>query len=107
MATTWDEASKCPRDGQFTGKVIQRRNLREGGQLITLECPEDNCEYSTTGWVVQTRPDGSIPDPIDPNTRDKNYAPTSMSHQRRRMVLDALEEQAAAEQRPGTEVRSF
>jgi hypothetical protein len=106
MVATWDEASRCPRDG-FTGKVMSRKGLGGGGQLVSLVCPGDNCEYHEQGWVVQVRPDNTIPDVTPVEQREKHYAPTSMSNQRRRMVLDALEEQAASEMRPGTEVRPF
>jgi len=107
VSTSWDEASRCPRDGQYQGKVVKRAPQREGGQLITLECPETNCEYHTSGWIVQTRADGSIPDKIDPRTRERRFAPTPMAHARRRAVLDALEEQVASEQRAGSEVKQF
>lgn len=102
MSTSWDEASKCPADGS-TGRVVNRR--REGrSQLVTLACTNTRCAYHEDGWVVQIRPDNTIPDPIDPNTREKRFAPTSMAHARRRMVLDALEEQIASETSPGGEV---
>jgi hypothetical protein len=104
MSSTWEEASKCPRDGAYTGKVINRRRIPEG-QLVTLECPEDNCPYHTDGWIVQLRPDGSIPDPTPAEQREKRFAPTSSSSTRKRLVLDALEEQIALEQKAGGEVR--
>jgi hypothetical protein len=61
--TTWDEASRCPRDGQYTGKVVSRKPMGLAGQLVTLECPEDNCPYHDIGWTVQVRRDGTIPEP--------------------------------------------
>jgi hypothetical protein len=106
MTTPWDEASRCPRDGAFTGKVTQRKPF-EGGQLVTLVCPEDNCEYHEMGWVVQLRPDGTIPDKLDVHNREKSFVLSPTAAQTKRRVLEALEEQAAAEQRPGTEVTRF
>jgi hypothetical protein len=107
MTTSWDEASRCPRGDGFTGKVESRKALPSGGQMVTLVCPGDNCEYHEMGWVVQIRPDNTIPDKLDVNTRERSFAPTAVSHQRRAQVMRALEEQAASEMKPGTEVRPY
>jgi hypothetical protein len=108
MSTSWDEASQCPGDGT-PGRVVNRRAVprdQGGGQMVTLECNLTRCEYHEQGWIVQIRPDNTIPDPTPKEQREKNYAPTALSHARKRAVLDALEEQFAQEQRPGTEVKS-
>jgi len=104
MSATWEEASRCPRDGQFQGKVTSRKPVQGGGQLITLICPEDNCKYHEMGWIVQTRSDGSIPDVTPPDQREKFFPRTSMSSARKQMVHDALARQVELEQRPGHEV---
>ena len=104
MSTTWEEASRCPRDGQYQGKVVNRKTIHGGGQLLTLQCPEDNCSFHEDGWIVQTRPDGTIPDKMDPRDRDKRFYKTSMSSARKQMVTDALARQVELEQRPGSEV---
>lgn len=103
MSASWDEASKCPRDGAYTGKVIQRKPVRGGGQLVTLVCPEDNCAYHDMGWIVQVRPDGTIPDAVAPSQREKQFISSPVAAQRKKAILNALEEQVAAEQRTGSE----
>lgn len=99
MSTTWEEASSCPRDGAFTGQVVKRKATQEG-QLVTLICPEDNCSYHVDGWVVLIRHDGSIPDKIDPRTREKQFAPLNLRPERQEQVLADLERQIAQETRP-------
>jgi hypothetical protein len=107
VSATWEDASKCPRDGQFTGKVVSRKSLGRDGQLVTLECPEDNCPYHANGWIVQLRADGSIPDPVAAESRERRFLPTPSSSTRKRIVMDALEEQVALEQSKGGEVRGI
>jgi hypothetical protein len=105
MATTWTEASLCPRDQAYTGKVVSRKPIKGGGgQLVTLECPETNCGYHSMGWIVQILPDGSIPDAVAPGSRDKQWIKSSMSATRAQQVRDMLAEQAELEQKPGAEV---
>jgi hypothetical protein len=106
VSTSWDEASACPNDG-LTGKVVFRKpipHVEGGGQMITLTCPNERCEYSTAGWIVQTRSDGSIPDKVDPTTRDKNFSKSRMSQTQEQQVRDLLALQAEAETRPGYEI---
>jgi hypothetical protein len=106
MSSTWDEASKCPRDGGYTGIVVSRKPVRGGGQLVTLECPETNCEFNATGWIVQIRPDNTIPDKLDLSTRETQYKNT-MTETQKQTVRDALARQVELEQKPGYEVRGY
>lgn len=103
MSTSWDEASSCPNDGS-PGKVEHRRPQPGGGQLVTLTCNQTRCQYHKDGWVVQIRPDNTIPDKIDPRTREKAAPAYHFSNTRRDNILAALEQQTRAEQKPGTEV---
>jgi hypothetical protein len=105
MSTSWDEASQCP-DDQFTGKVINRKPIRGQGTLVTLECPNERCQYHETGWVVQVRPDNTIPDKLDLSTREKQYRNT-MTEAAKQQVRDALAQQVLDEMKPGSEVRSY
>jgi hypothetical protein len=57
------------------------------------------------GWVVQILPDNTIPDPIDPTTREKQYSFTTNDKIRRRKVLAGLEEQVQRELKAGTEIQ--
>ena len=103
MTATWDEASACPAD-ETPGKVMRRQPQQGGGQLVTLTCNQTRCPYHTDGWVVQVRPDNTIPDKIDPRTREKQFTPLQFNSMRREATLAALAEQARSEQRPGYEV---
>jgi hypothetical protein len=106
VSTAWEVANKCPRDGAFTGKVVNRKGAPGGGQLVTLECPETNCEYHDTGWVVQIRPDNTIPDKLDLSQREKQFKNT-LSQTAMQQVRDALAQQVANEMKPGYEVENY
>ena len=109
MTTTWDEASKCPRDGAFTGIVRERRRL-EGSlsPIVTLVCPETNCPYNADPWIVQIRPDGTIPDAPSAEERRAARGPRmKTSETQAQKVRDMLAEQAANETKPGYEVRGL
>lgn len=106
MTTSWDEASKCPRDGAYTGQVVMRKALKGGqGQLLTLICPETNCPYNKDGWIVQLMPDGTIPNPTPPEQRERIIPKMHFSRERQSRVLDELAAQAEQETRAGAEVR--
>jgi hypothetical protein len=102
MTATWDEASRCPRH-QLTGKEESRRPMKggvQGGELITLTCPQDECEYKDVGWIVQVRPDGTIPDAA--TTHDKSFDPLPGWRQERgRDTIQNLREEIELSQRPG------
>lgn len=107
MTIPWDEASRCPRDGT-QGKIVFERAAKDAlghvnGVLKTLECGLESCEYSKTGWLVQVRPDGTIPDP--PEKRDKFFQ-SRISEANKQAIRDMLAAQAEAELRPGAEVRN-
>ena len=103
MSTSWEEASACPSDGS-PGKVEHRKPAAGGGQVVTLTCNQTRCPYNVDGWVVSIRPDNTIPDKIDPRTREREYAPLFAAKERRSMILENLQEQMLREQQPGAEV---
>lgn len=70
--TTYDTARRCPTCEQL-GQRIGTRSLPERGQgsLHIFRCQNDRCPKSGRDWIVQVRPDGSIP---EPNTnREKSF----------------------------------
>lgn len=71
---------------------------------MTLVCNQTRCPYHEDGWVVQIRPDNTIPDRIDTRTREKEYTPLYAFNERRSALLGNLQEQLEREQRPGAEV---
>jgi hypothetical protein len=59
--TTLEEASHCP-SCKFPGEANPReQNLGRRGKLITYTCRNERCDWCNTSWVVQVRPDGTIP----------------------------------------------
>jgi hypothetical protein len=103
VSTTWDEASKCPED-ESTGKVVSRKQQGRAGQLVTLECQLTRCQYHDMGWVILVRPDGTIPDKVEPSQREKTDFDAVLYRQRRARYIEALERQASEETKPGAEV---
>lgn len=61
--TTLDAARRCPKCEQ-PGVEENRRHMRGGGMSITFGCHNERCRwYGQPGWVVDVRPDGTLPDP--------------------------------------------
>lgn len=102
MTSSWEDASRCPAD-QSPGKEQGKRPFN-GGQLITLTCQNTRCEYNDTGWVVQIRPDGTIPEPT--TERDKFFPKLAgWQKERARDRIQNLEDQLKHEMLPGGEIR--
>jgi hypothetical protein len=104
MPTTWDEANRCPED-QYTGIVQSRKSYKGGGQIVTLTCPQTRCQYYEDPWIVQVRPDNTVPDRIDPNERRKANPRPKINQAAAQQARDILAQQVLAEQRPGYEVQ--
>ena len=89
--TTWDTASKCPTCG-FTGKSQAQNKAPDGNGLIhTMYCTNTGCEDKSIPWYVQTRSDGSVPDPVASRPKEldlRMYNPELQS-----MIEAALEAQ--------------
>jgi hypothetical protein len=58
------------------------------------------------GWVVQIRPDNTIPDKQEVVERPKQFVNT-LSATRKQEIRDALAQQVINEQKPGYEVRNY
>jgi hypothetical protein len=83
---------------------VKRQSAKGGGQLVTLECQQTRCSFHNLGWVVTIRPDNTIPDKIDPRTRESNIPKMRLSQERQTKILEGLAAQVATEQSPGGEV---
>jgi len=103
MSTTWEEASACPDDGT-PGKVASRKPVPGGGQVVTVTCNQTRCQYHRDGWLVSIRPDNTIPDKIDPRTRENVMPALITTNTRRDQILAELEAQTRNEQKPGFEI---
>lgn len=62
MATSIEEAKKCPKCGE-TGTLGPKMPTAKIGYLAAVcKCYNDRCAWYRTGWTIQFNPDGSIPD---------------------------------------------
>lgn len=69
---TFEEAQKCPKCST-PGEISAERSLpRSKDKLVTLICKNSTCKWFNTTYVVQRRPDGSVPDP-DTRPRVKDF----------------------------------
>jgi len=61
--TTFEEACRCWRCGQ-PGKEVARKKAaeRHQGYVAVIECITKLCHNFAERWIVQIRPDGTIPD---------------------------------------------
>jgi hypothetical protein len=61
-----------------------------------------------TGWFVQIRPDGTIPDRVSIEDRRKDAGPKPKVNQAAaQRARDMIAQQVADEQKPGSEIRAF
>ena len=67
--TAYEEATRCPRC-KHPGKVTAIKPAPNGTAHV-VDCQTATCEWYDTSWVVQVRPDGTIPD----RTKDANLGP--------------------------------
>jgi hypothetical protein len=63
--TSFEEAKRCPGCSEAGKEVqVQRpRDLPRGTQVHVFSCENTRCERVDERWLVQTNPDGSIPQP--------------------------------------------
>lgn len=63
--TTFEMAKRCPscEEPGKTVAVLHPRNLPRGTAMNTFECENARCERVGERWMVQTNPDGTIPQP--------------------------------------------
>ena len=102
MSSSWDDARRCSTH-KMAGKELSRTvggrgTSLAGSKIITLECPESGCPIGT--WIVQVRPDGTIPEPT--TERDKQYP--AIPNWRRaagQNMIENIQEQVAREQAAG------
>jgi hypothetical protein len=110
MSASWDEARRCDvhgDPGKETGRVYGQGTAR-GSKFVTLECARKDCPIGT--WIVQIRPDGSIPDKT--TERDKHFPKLpGWRRERGRDTIQNLQEELdrqvrRGESSPTTEVRN-
>jgi hypothetical protein len=57
--TTFETAARCP-ECEAPGKVVLVTPIPQG-KVHTFECAAERCPRTGERWIVQTNPDGSIP----------------------------------------------
>lgn len=97
--TSYDEARRCYRCKEL-GKQVSDRPASERymGRIHTYRCMNARCIGFERDWIIQVRPDGSIPPPI--MNREKSFPvyDTGVSNQQKiakaRAQTDALVQQS-------------
>jgi len=91
--TTFEEAKRCPNsDCQQPGKLVSVRPQKGGIKVHVFECVNDRCQRFEERWIVQTNPDGSIPQNAPgPKTFPKldHYAQRSQNARDELRILEA------------------
>lgn len=104
--TTFEEAKRCP-DCKEPGLEIGANKLglnaevTRGAVIHTFQCRNERCQGFELNWIVQTNPDGSIPQP-DPN-RQKFFPKIDPSMQDK--YVERLQRDLQMEMTAGTELR--
>lgn len=109
-ATTYEEATQCPKCGLPGNVRIKKpagRNLPPGTQLHTVYCENERCSWYNTCWFVQLNPDGSIPPPSDHRGEPKLYQGFEGHDMEANQIRAALEAAARQEtEEGGAEIRN-
>lgn len=69
MDTTLDEARRCPCCEEL-GNLLRKTRI-SNGFLHVFTCENSRCKKKDREWIVQVRPDGTIPTPS--KNRDKQF----------------------------------
>lgn len=73
---TLEEAKKCPKCHEPGQEISARQLDRIKGKLLTFMCMTESCKWFKTTYVVQVKPDGTVPEPDTRPRSSKVYVPT-------------------------------
>jgi len=104
-ATTFEEAKLCPKCS-LPGEDRAVKAGPHGSKVHTIYCVTKLCPWYDTPWMVQVNADGSIPPPQDHRGKPKVYEGFEGHDEMAKNIIDNLNAQYVAEQRPGYEVRN-
>lgn len=92
MNTTFEIAKKCPKCHEPGEEISVQPAPGGNGQVHVFVCRNDRCKAVDERWLVQTRPDGTVPNP-ERNAGNKIYNPLSNDAiaAGQRMVEDAVQ----------------
>jgi len=57
-----EDAKRCPKCKEIGELHLNRKN-RDGSKSFDVTCHNDRCPWFNTKWVIDTNPDGSVPEP--------------------------------------------
>jgi hypothetical protein len=92
--TTFEEAKRCPKC-QVPGMEVREQKLAENkGKVHFIECINPVCKWFQTSWMVQVRPDGTIPDMTkDTDTGERSFPKMSQEQiDMGRRVMEDIEQ---------------
>jgi hypothetical protein len=72
--TSFDEARRCPtcqQPGLAVGQRPADSSNRRAGTLHIFRCANERCAKHDRDWIIQVRPDGTIPEPT--LNREKSF----------------------------------
>jgi alpha-glucuronidase len=93
--TTFEQARRCPAsECKQPGKEVAKTELPQGGHVHTFECENLRCTRTGERWLVQTNPDGTIPQPHQGAKVFPKLNHFSQNAQRSRDYLRVLEYQS-------------
>jgi hypothetical protein len=94
--STFETAKRCPRCQQpGRQNSIQPAPERHMGNIHIYSCANDRCDRAGRTWIIQVRPDGSIPEPT--MHRDKSFPMDGNSAERiarSRARMDEIQNQS-------------
>jgi hypothetical protein len=90
--TTFEIAKKCPTCREAGEEVSVQPAPGGNGQVHIFACRNERCKDVDERWIVQTRPDGTIP-VVERTPANKLYMPLSNDAlaSGQRMVEDAVQ----------------
>lgn len=57
-----EDAQRCPKCEQV-GELHPKTRNRDGSKSFEATCRNEKCPWYNTKWVIDTNPDGSVPEP--------------------------------------------
>lgn len=99
---SFDEAAKCPKC-KHTGETVSQRPAQTGnGTVFTLECKNKVCPWYETTWIVQRKPDGTVPirdeGPMD--ERERMFPKVREGEKLAEMVLEQISKEETVDESP-------
>lgn len=105
MATTFEEAKKCPRCGLPGDDTSQVPAARQA-VVHVIFCRNSACRWFNTSWLVQVNKDGSIPTAEHQKNEDKKFPVDARLAAQAEEIQRAMRADREAQTRKGAEIRN-